>query len=230
VNNVDNANGSQNDISLPNGSATPSGTPAPDAGNGSSIANQNGQQAPNPATPGVDPVEENRRLKGQISALQKQMIQSRRSQGTTPQNPADPNDLNAQAQQQIALAYELADGQLRRQMDEIYGLYPEMTPQELNQIRRNPWAYCSRETFMTGDVDTAKLEIEQYIADLVASRATGAPAPAVPSGQGINPSPAPQADPEPAIPGSDEDPNDLTMPMDQLEKKVMKIKAKMAVK
>lgn len=223
---MENDNGVQNDTLVPDGSADPMGAPGANEGANGSIANQNGQQPP-AQTPDV--AEENRRLKGQITALQKQIIQSRRSQGTSP-NPAlngqDPNDPAAAVQQQIAIAYQLADGQLREQMESVYDLYPELTSQELSQIRRNPWAYCSRQTFLQGDVETAKLEIEQYIADLVESKGSGQPAPQVPSGKGVNPSPAPQPTTvDTGVPGTSDDENPWTMPMDKLEQKAQKAKA-----
>jgi hypothetical protein len=226
--NVDtNDNGMQNDLPAGDGLATPPGTPGANDPSGSSIANQNGQPASTTPPGAVDLTDENKRLKGQISALQRQMIAARRSQGT-PQNPAAPggeSDPASQAQRDIAVAYQLADGKLREQMESVYDLYPEITPKELSQIRRNPWAYCTRQTFLEGDVETAKLEIEQYIADLVESRVEGQPQPKIPSGTPVNPAPAPQPAVEQAVPGSDEDENDATMPMGKLEKKVQRIKA-----
>lgn len=219
---TENDNGNPNDTVPADGSVTPPGTLTPDdAGNGS-IADQNGNPASPPAQ-GADP-EENKRLKGQISALQRQLIQARRSPGT-PQNPATPNgqpggDPNSEVGKQIAIAYEIADGQMRRQMEDIYSLYPELTAPELQQIRRNPWAYCSREAFMQGDVETAKLEVEQYIADLVESRSNGTPAPQVPAGKGVTPAPAPA----PAKTPADETNEDWTMPIADLEKKVAKMR------
>lgn len=222
---MENDNGVQNDTIVPDGSDNPMGAPGANEGANGSIANQNGQQPP-AQTPDV--AEENRRLKGQITALQKQIIQSRRSQGTNPSpvpGGQDPNDPMAASQQQIAIAYQLADGQLREQMESVYDLYPELTSQELSQIRRNPWAYCSRQTFLQGDVETAKLEIEQHIADLVESRGAGQPTPQVPSGKGVSPSPAPQpAAIDTGVPGSEADMNDWSMPMDKLEQKAQRIK------
>lgn len=225
---MENDNGIQNDLPAADGLDIPSGTPGANDASGSSIATQNGQGASPTPQGAVDPSEENRRLKGQITALQKQIIQSRRSQGNSqiPQGQPQPgaDDPTGQVQQQIAIAYQLADGQLREQMESVYDLYPELTPKELSQIRRNPWAYCSRQTFLQGDVETAKLEIEQYVADLVESRSAGQPAPQVPSGKGVNPSPAPQPVVDESVPGSEEDENDLTMPMAKLEKKVQRLK------
>ena len=226
----ENDNDIQNDLPAADGSVTPTGTPGTNDAPGSSIATQNGQPASVTPPGAPDLSVENKRLKGQISAMQRQLIEARRSQGNgqLPQGTpgqGDPNDPATQVQREIAVAYQLADGQLREQMDAIYDLYPEITPQELSQIRRNPWAYCSRKTFMQGDVDTAKLEIEQYIADLVESRGTGNPAPQVPSGKGVNPSPALQPAVEPGVPGTNEDENDWSMPMDKLERKVLKAKA-----
>ena len=219
-----NDNGNPSDTPSPDDQAIPQGAPTPDDGNGGSIADQNGTPASGQPAQGADPAEENKRLKGQISALQRQIIQARRSQGT-PQNPAtppgQPGDPNGDVGQKIAIAYEIADGQMRRQMEDIYSLYPELTAPELQQIRRNPWAYCSREAFMQGDVETAKLEVEQYIADLVESRANGTPAPQVPAGKGVTPNPAPA----PAKTPAQDTQEDWALPMDQLEKKVSKIKA-----
>jgi hypothetical protein len=222
-----NDNGIQSDLPGADGSVTPTGTPGTNDVPGSSIATQNGQPASAAPAGAPDLGVENKRLKGQISAMQRQLIESRRSQGQVPQAPGqgDPNDPAAKIQNDIAVAYQLADGQLREQMESIYDLYPEITPQELSQIRRNPWAYCSRKTFMQGDVETAKLEIEQHIADAVESRGGGQPQPQVPSGVPVNPAPAPQQAVDPGVPGSDEDTNDWTMPMANLEKKVSKAKA-----
>lgn len=222
-----NDNGNPNDTLPADGSATPQGTPGTDdAGNGS-IANQNGNPASGQPN-GADP-DENKRLKGQIAALQRQLIQARRSPGT-PQVPSpngqpngQPDGADGEIGQKIAIAYEIADGQLRRQMEDIYALYPELTADELRQIRRNPWAYCSREAFMQGDVETAKLEIEQHVADLVEGRANGGQptAPVVPAGKGVTPNPAPA----PVKTPEQETQEDWNLPMDKLEQKVAKLKA-----
>lgn len=227
---VQNDNGSQNDILPGDGSATPEGTPGASDPGSSSIATQNGQPASGQAPQGVaDPAEENKRLKGQITALQRQIIEARRSQGKpiTQQNPNDPNagQPSDEVGQKIAIAYEIADGQLRRQMENIYSLYPELPADMLSQIRRNPWAYCSRESFMQGDVETAKLEVEQFIADWVEGHGSATPpGPAIPSGKGVSPAPAPAPKTTPA----EEAQQDWQMPMGDLEKKVAKLKQQRA--
>lgn len=221
----------QNEIPAADGSAIPEGgTPGTGEAPGSSIPGQNGQPASAPqGQPNL--AEENQRLKGHISALQKQIIASRRSPGgqTPPvpgSTPGQGGEGGSDVASQIAIAYEMADGQLRRQMEPVFDLYPELTKEELSMLRRNPWAFASRESFMTGDVESAKLEIEQWIADVVEARATGNPPPAPPSGKPVNPNPAPSATPEPATPGSAEDQNPWTMPMDKLEHAAAKEVAK----
>lgn len=215
-----------NDIPAADGSDIPQGASGTDDATGTSIANQNGSQPS-----GQPDADENRRLKGQISALQRQVIQARRSQGGQPQGQPQGQGQDQPAggdvASQIAVAYEIADGQLRRQMEGVYDLYPELSKEELSMLRRNPWTFASRETFMSGDVETAKLEIEQWIADTVEARAKGQPAPTPPSGKVVNPAPAPTSAPEPAVPGSDEDQNPWSMPMASLEKKVVKEKARL---
>lgn len=124
---------------------------------------------------------------------------------------------------QYAISLQLATAELGRQMEDIYDMYPEVSAKEIAQIRRNPWAYTSHDNYIQGNVEGAKIDIETHLL----SRATelsggqgGQNGNGVPQGNPparINSNPA-QETPNQAEPGSPEDQDPWTMPMDQLEK------------
>lgn len=182
-----------------------------------------------PSTPqDENPLEvENKRLKGQISSIQKKYLDAVRNgrQTSTQQNGEQ-----GESVQQFNAAFNLAEASLRNELEaSVFPLYdgtdpaykdqPALEPAEMARIRKNPWVFASRESFLhalqTGDLKPALLDIEQAIADRVDSMAS---AKAVTNnrkmgGKQVNPSPAPVAV-APAGPAK----QDLwSMPMEELE-------------
>ena len=155
--------------------------------------------------------EENERLKGNLAAIQRREYLNRRSiggQGQPQPGQGQPGgqtfgNIDDSTAQQIAVAYEVADGQLRRELEPILALYPELDASDLSRIRTNPWAFTSRQSFMTGDVASALYEIEQMIAKQVEDKASTTASPGGGKGKAINPNPAPTPQPKKAaVPGT----------------------------
>lgn len=184
----------------------PSGTPG----------GQGGAQ-PDPRDETIKTLEQN------VKALNKAIIESRRSgqQPGQPGNGQQGQDAFGTPEGQYAISIQLAENQLRGDLEPVYALYPEVPPEEIQRVRMNPWAFASRNSFLTGDVETAKLEIEQTLldrADAIAKAKAGeTPANDQPAAATINGNPAPEAPESNAPAGSAEDTDPWTMPMDKLE-------------
>lgn len=167
--------------------------------------------------------EENKRLKGTVSALQKKYLDSTRQRGTAQQPSQDGN----QDAEVFSTAFDLADAKVRSGLENVIPLYdgtqpsyegePALSPEDIARIRKNPMAFVSLATmkqyFLDGNVEPVLLEIEQTMADraarLSANNNKGS------GGKQVNPSPAPEAG---ANQGQKQGSADLwTMPMDQLE-------------
>ena len=124
---------------------------------------------------------------------------------------------------QYGASLQIADSNLRAGMEEFLHLYPEVDSGEVNRIRKNPWAYASREAWLSGDWEQAKQDIEYYLLDLAESgQGAGNPQnpptnPQTPAS--INSNPAPTPPPTDVAPGTEDDENPWTMPLDKLEKK-----------
>lgn len=218
-----------------------SGTP--DAGNqggdgGSQTQGQgtpNGQNGNHPDS-GDDEVT---KLRKENKTLNKLLVESRRAsrQKVTPagdNSEGSPFDSEAG---QYAASLELSDARLRGNIEERIKLYPELPSEEVQRIRLNPWAFASRQSFLSGDYESALDEIEQAMLDRVEELETaksstqpqgqqpagGASAPAQ-----VNANPAPEGQAEQAVPGSTEDENPWTMPMDKLEMRKNQAVAKMS--
>lgn len=201
------------------GDTTPTGTPADPSGN-----------AP------VTDADKIKILEQNIKGLNKALIDSRRSgrQKTSPMDNPEGNPFDSEAGQ-YAAALELSDARLRGNMEERLALYPELSGDEIQRIRLNPWAFASRQSFLTGDWETALDEIEEKVATKVDELAGS---PAQPQGQQpasapvapatVNANPAPEGEAEQATPGSPEDQNLWTMPLSELEKLKNKAVAKMS--
>ena len=195
---------------------------------GGAGAPNDGAQGGNPSNAGApsnqggnqpDPwAAKEKQYQDQIRALNKAVIESRRSGGNSNRQPAAPgeSDPNDQLTQQYEVALEVAENRLRAGIEPVFGLYPEVPAKVVSQIRSNPWAFASRQSLLSGDFETAKMEIEQYLLDLAEE---GKPA----DGQGAN-QPAPANLSNNPTPGNQDDPanqpeeNLWAMPMDQLEK------------
>lgn len=211
------ASGSQNldnsDLGNQDGEANQSGTPS----------GQDGQQ---PATGDA----EKEKLRADNRALNKALIEARRGQRQQPQNQGDNNPFET-PEGQYAISLEVATGQLSRKLENVYDLYPEIPAAEISRIRRNPWAFASFESYKAGDVETALQEIEYALLDRVnelGQRGQGngqANGNAGQSGKvtpaSINPN-QPQEQEVDTAPGSAEDEDPWTMPLDKLERKAKK--------
>lgn len=202
------------------GAPSPAADPTPAApGGGTPPANA-------PANPADQRDEEIKLLKKNIQGMNKALIDARRS-GRKPMSPMNTpegeNPFNSEAGQ-YAAALELSDARLRGNMEERLALYPELSGEELQRIRLNPWAFASRQSFLTGDWETALDEVEEKIASRVEELAGNPqPAPAAPSAPApapatVNANPAPEGVADDADPGSAEDQNLWTMPMGKLER------------
>jgi len=226
-----------------NNANDPAGNPSAASPGASDPGSQGGETTPQGAsqgqngTPPTDDKDgEIKILKENISGLNKALIDARRSgrQKTTTPGGDEGNPFDSEAGQ-YAAALELSDARLRGNMEERLALYPELSPDELQRIRLNPWAFASRQSFLTGDWETALDEIEDKIANRVEELAAGTPA--QPQGQQpsapvapatVNANPAPEGEADNAEPGSPEDQNLWTMPLGKLEKLKDKAVAKMS--
>lgn len=202
------------------GSGSPQGTPS-----GTSTSdNQNGTQ--------TDPRDEKiTTLTNDVKALNKALVEAKRGGKTNGQgNPQDGQNPFETPEGQYGIAIQLATGNLRGKMEDVFSLYPELPADEIARIRKNPWAFASHESFVNGDWEAAALEIEQAMLDraeeINAQKTNNAnnPNPA-----NVNANPAQDEGEEPTVvPGSPEDENEWTMPMDKLEAKKNKAVAKVS--
>lgn len=222
--------------SQPAAPAAPANTPDdgganPNPTNGGDIA---GQISPEQFKTLQD---ENARLRGQVSSVQKKYMESVRGNmnkpNMTPPNPGNGANPNSDPNMDVMFtAMDLATAKILPELEtSVFPLYdgsmkefegqPALPAQEFSRIRKNPWAFVSREALShaltTGDLAPAKLEIEQAIADRVDSLSSNTPTPkTVPTP--VNPNPAPAAPGNPAPTPQGQSKNDLwNMPMDQLE-------------
>lgn len=202
-------------------SGSPTGGNTQDFGNTGNAGSQNGQQ-----TDARDA--ELTKMREQNRALNRALVESRR---TSNQNR---NNQNAQGQDgnantfdtpegQYAASLQIATGTLIQKMESIYDLYPEVPASEISRIRKNPWAFASHDSYITGNVDDAALQIEQALADRAAEieREQGGQAGSQQAQRQtpaqVNSNPA-QEVMDDAEPGSAEDNDPWTMPMDKLAK------------
>jgi hypothetical protein len=208
------------------------GTQGGDTGNQGTPDNQN--------KPQTDPRDEKiETLTRNVKALNKALIDERRKgrQGS-PQPIGDDqgNPFDSEAGR-YGVALELSDSRLRGGLEERIALYPELPAEEVQRIRLNPWAFASRKSFLSGDYETVLDEIEEQIADRVEKIAENSSE--QPKGQpqadgqppvSVNANPAPEGQPDEAVPGSAEDQNLWTMPLDKLEALKNKAVSKMSQK
>ncbi len=205
-------------------------------GDQGATGSQNGQQ--------TDPRDaEIAQHKAEIKRLNRAIVEARRgNQRQSPRSPSGNGNQNGEQDgnafgtpaEQYAASIQIATNELRGQMEDIFDLYPEIPQSELSRIRRNPWAFTSLKSYQSGDYQAGIVEIEQYLDQRVQELGKGN---SNQNGQGgskvplarvpLNPpaNPAPNADP-----GSGEDQDPWTMPMNKLEKQVAKEKQKMRAK
>lgn len=162
-------------------------------------------------------------LKQQIKSLNKALIEARRGKGNQPQgdDQFDPN--NPQAQYGVAL--QIATGNLREGIENIFSLYPEVDASVIGQIRKNPWAFASQQSYINGDFESAQLEIEEYLLELAEAKAENNP---TPSPATINPNTNQGNQNQVSNDPEAQDP--MTMPMADLERMVAKGRTKLGTK
>ena len=211
-------NGTEQNAGNPNPGSGADGSGG-DPGTGGSPAGQGGTQ--------IDPRDEQiNTMRTQIKTLNQAVVDARRGAGGKGGNPngQDPNAFET-PEGQYAIALEVSENRLRGGLEPILGLYPEVPADEIARIRTNPWAFASRDSFLNGDQTSALLEIEQALLAraeaIAAEKSAGNPAPnggqtATPAN--VNGNPAPEAAPsQDVVPGSEEDEDPWTMPMEKLE-------------
>lgn len=204
----------------PGAGATPSSTD----GGATDPGNAGGQ-----ASPQTDPRDEEiKTLRANVKALNQAVIDGRRS-GRQPGNAGDGGTSFDTPEGKYAAALEIAESRLRGSIEKIIPLYPEVPAEEIARVRQNPWAFVSRDTMLSGDYEAAKYEIEQALLDRAEAiaAAKGASVTPAPAPANLNNNPAPDSAGEPANPGTEDDQDPWTMPMDKLEKVAMKEKAKL---
>lgn len=161
-------------------------------------------------------------LSGQVKALNQAVVDARRA-GRQQQPVSGEGDNPFETPEgQYAMSIQVATNKLRSGLEGRLALYPELPAEEAQRIRMSPWGFIKTEDlYFQGDWENALDEIEQSVADRVEQLAAnsnpsgeGTPAPAT-----VNNNPAPEAPEANAAPGSAEDEDPWTMPMDKLEKK-----------
>ena len=209
---------------------SPTGGNAQDFGNTGNPGGQNGQQTDTRDAELAKMREDNRALNRALVEARRASNQNR-NQNAQGQDGANTFDT---PEGQYAASLQIATGTLIQKMESIYDLYPEIPASEIARIRKNPWAFASHDSYITGNVDDAALQIEQALADRAAEieREQGGQAGSqqaqrqTPAQVNSNPAQEPATDVEP---GSAEDEDPWTMPMDKLvkvkNKQLAKVKA-----
>lgn len=170
----------------------------------------------------------------QNKALNRLLVEARR-QANSNRSSYKPGQVNDQGNEgqisDFGTAMKLAEADLRSELDGILDLYPELPANMVRLIRSNPWGYASRDSFMNLNVPNALLDIETWVANYVAelsSEDTGtqeSKAPIKVPASKMKPNAVSEGalEDEDVIPGSQEDTNPYTMPLDKLERKVAKL-------
>jgi len=213
-----------------------SGIPA--SGDSAAQGDMSGQPSSNPVgTSGQQPSQE-AVLREEVKRLNQALVEAKRSSNQSNKPKFDPETgqpIQPSQEEQIAQQYgtqlAAADGQLRRQLEDVFDLYvdgnsaglPALPAAELALIRKNPWAFTSPDTFRTGDVEAAIREIDVFMARRVEQ--LGAQAPQVNPAE-VNPNAGDTEDSSNQADNQD----DWTMPLEELEKKVEKSRQKVQTK
>lgn len=208
-----------------------------DQGNGSQTANADGSQGQSGTQGGgtPDPRDtEIARLRNEVRTLNKGMVDAKRGnrQNNFQQqnNQQDQGDPFGSPEGKYAVSLQLATGELRNKLENVFDMYKELEPADAARIRKNPWAFASHDSYISADYETAVTEIEQTIFDQLVqagkidqngnpiqqqNQNNGGQGTTVPATVNNNPNAEVQA---PAAPGSQEDNDPWTMPMEKLEK------------
>lgn len=221
----------QNDNDLNAGSATPGtgdstavGSPQanPSVSSGTPD-NQNG-------TPATQGDEEKTRMRDEIRRLNQAVVDAKRGSRNNPQGNGQQGNPFDTPEGQYGIAIQVATSNLRNKLEDLIPLYPELPADSISRIRKNPWAFAKHDTFVNGDWESAALEIETAMVEEADKIAASKPVTPVQNPATVNANPAAEGseDDTPAVPGSPEDQNDWTMPLDKLEAKAAKAKRAVA--
>lgn len=222
----------------------------PNANGGADPTAQGGQPGGDPNDGGGNPGGQNGQQAGQgdaelakykaeVQRLNRVIAQNRRSSNQSRQQPGqggEQGDPFSTPEGQYGIAINLATNELRGRVENVFSFYPEVPAEEINRIRMNPWAFASHQAFISGNWEQALEDIEYALLDR-AEALKSAPnggqnngaqnngtgnsngqSKVTPAQVNNNPNNAPDTE---ALPGSAEDENPWTMPMDKLEKKAM---------
>jgi hypothetical protein len=160
----------------------------------------------------------------QIKALNRALVEARRASNQNPQSQQDPNgDNQNDPAYHYGVGLKVATGELRGKLENILDLYPELPANIQAQIRKNPWGYANEDSMLALNVGNGLLDVETWIANYVAALE------GQDNGQGAQQTtPARVNQNQPADPAGEAQPDpmeDWALPMEDLEKKVGKIKS-----
>jgi hypothetical protein len=202
---------------------------------------QNNNGVSNSGIPGsqggtqTDPRDEQlAQLKKDNIALNRALVEGRRGGKTNGNQQEQGGNLDFETPEgQYAVALQVATNNLRSGMEKIFSFYPEIPASEIARVRQNPWAFANQQSYMTGDYEQALLEIEQSLLDraeeIAAEKGKVTPEnqdqPTTPAAVNTNPNPTEDAGGDP---GTEEDEDPWTMPIEKLEKQKNKAVVKMS--
>ena len=180
--------------------------------------NQNGT----PTNQGNEEVNKYRR---EVQRLNQALIDAKRGNRNNGQQTQEGNPFET-PEGQYGIAIQVATGNLRGKIEDIFSLYPEIPAEEIARIRKNPWAFSSHDSFVNGNWESAALEIEESLLkraeELSATNSNNTQNNPIPAN--LNNNPVQSTGDEPVE--AEED--DWTMPIDQLEAKAKKAIAKVS--
>ena len=223
---MDNNENGQAPLGSEGAGGAPASTPAP---SGSSTPLSGGQPGSQ-----TDPRDEKiKTLENEVRSLNKAVIDSRRASrqnGKSPDGQESPFDT---PEGQYAASLEIAGAKLGRSLESIFKLYPEVPAEDVARVRANPWAFASHQSYVSGDYETAALEVEQALLERAEAIAAGKTETTPPGGKTVTPAsvnanPNPESAGEPAAPGTVGDEDPWTMPLADLEKLKNKAVAELA--
>lgn len=181
------------------------------------------------------------KYKAEVRRLNRALASATKGLSVKPPSPT-PQGANGESpfetpQGQYAISLKLATANLASKLESLYSLYPEVPAEEINRIRKNPWAYVqNQDLFFNGDWEGAAEDIEYLLLDRTEALKGGQPPI---QGKGgslpvrpvvVNTNPSAEPPPSNATPGTAEDANPWTMPMNKLEqeknKEIQRIKSK----
>lgn len=207
--------------------------PGTDLGDEGTPDNEGNPGQPNSDQPVEDWEGKYTEAQRQNVALNKLLVEARRQANSSKSliKPAQDNEPANGAQpqnQDFNTSMRLAESDIRSELDGVLELYPELPANMVKLIRSNPWAYASRDSFLNLNVPNSLLDIETWIADYVAGLESENPSTQVPQApvkvpaSKMKPNAAPEGGEEgdDVIPGSQDDSNPYTMPLEKLERRV----------